>query len=306
MNNYKYIMFPIQFLQFYPYNKEEKLKKLEHIRNWAIMNFLDLANKNNKKNIARQVFYDYLRNRESINYQLKMQVRAMITQKKIPRPDKKRFFYGDEFNANKAIEPIIERMTCEDNFYMHCFNHYLKHMIKSNLGIKYDSEDLFALSINYLNHNTDLVANSPRASIKYEWIIDTINGKIPLELFRMICAIRSIVGKKKFAITNRKMIVSRMFGLRSSKFTYNLGKKESEQYSYYTKRYPFDKLMNNAADRGFFAKIPAHRGYYISKELTTDELATKVKTSIQKKQDKRKREKAASLSIKNKLSNYSP
>jgi hypothetical protein len=297
MYQYGYLMFPIYYLKFTSESREETYEKLAKLIEWAIVFYMQSLEKDVPNSIARQVCYDYYRNTDSLDYRVKTKLDALAEEDEISWPEEADCFQHNEFVADEEIEVIEDAMLNDEVFGNLCLVHYLKHMIKYQLRIQYDSEALYALYCQY-NANKKPEKSVPLVSLNTHWVFDTKEGKIPLELFRLICAARSIIGKKRYAITHRAMIVSRMFGLRSPRDVHTLDEKQREYYEYYNKRYPFNKLFDKAIHRGFLTKISAYRGYYISKDLQVDQLEAEIMKSLNRKQKKKKQAKASEKKIK--------
>ena len=297
MDQYAYIMFPIHYLKFTAEGRERTNEKLDNLIDWAIVFYMQSLEKDVPDSIARQVCYDYYRNTDSLDFRLKTELDALAEEDEISCPEEADCFQHGEFVADEEIEVIKDLKLNDEIFDNLCLVHYLKHMIEKHLRIQKNPEALYALYCQYNVHQNP-EKNVPLVSLKHTWIFDTLAGKIPLELFRLICATRSIIGKKPYAITHRAMIVSRMFGLRSPKDVHTLDEKQREYYEYYKKRYPFNKLLDRAISRGFLTKISAHRGYYISKDLQASQLEAEIMKSLNKKQEKKKQAKDSEKRIK--------
>jgi len=93
-------------------------------------------------------------------------------------------------------------------------------------------------------------------SIFADYLFEARDGGLDPNLLLLTAAIRSVIGpKRRFAKTNRQVIVERMFGS-----------------PYRLTRYSFDKLCLAASNRGMMTRIPAGRGFYVSICLKTDQL----------------------------------
>ena len=93
-------------------------------------------------------------------------------------------------------------------------------------------------------------------SVKTDYVFEARDGGLDPNLLLLTAAIRSVIGpKRRFAKTNRQVIVARMFGS-PDRLT----------------RYSFDKLCLAASNRGMMTRIPAGRGFYVSICLKTDQL----------------------------------
>ena len=98
-------------------------------------------------------------------------------------------------------------------------------------------------------------------------------------MFAAYAAIKSIIGKKDFAGTTKKMIVCRIIGAKNDKVLRDFLKNKGLEtvYAKYFKRYWFDKLIDQLLIRGFvLSKITLVMGLksriYLSCKLDYDQL----------------------------------
>jgi len=129
--------------------------------------------------------------------------------------------------------------------------------------------------------NTD-----PWTSVKTEFLLNTMNKNVPLDLFRFVCAVKSKLGKKSFCKIYKKEILNRMFGCKDNKTLNELLENDNDikkHYEYLSKRYPFDKLIKEAVNKKLVAVIPSNRGYYVSTKYNIKKLKKEVEKQMRVK-----------------------
>jgi len=211
-------------------------------------------------------------------------------------------FIDGELRPGKELDAILKKMSVNDTFKHLCIELYFEKLTNDILGVyHHDFEGFWRKN---KHHKTS--AKVPIVSIRTDWVFDTREGKIPLDLFRIVCAIRSIVGRSEFSKTNKKLITSRMFGLRNYKAIQTLSDQEKAEREYYMNRYRFNRLINRAVERGFVAKIPAGRGFYVSSNPDMKLLEKNVMQSIDRKKNKQNIEKDAARRIQKYKKNNDP
>lgn len=105
--------------------------------------------------------------------------------------------------------------------------------------------------------------------------------------FRMICAVRSLIGSKPWTGTTKDMVRARMIGAKSPVIAEQLtrtNKALKEELEALQSRKRFDRLMDEVASRGFFGKFGKGRRLYLSTEIKDPvKLAAYVAKSFRKK-----------------------
>jgi hypothetical protein len=88
-----------------------------------------------------------------------------------------------------------------------------------------------------------------------------------MRLFRMVCAVRSLVGKKRFTGTTKDMLRSRTVGGKSPSVASDLAETDpaiQAELDALQSRYRFDRTCREGAVRGFYTKLGAGRRIYLS------------------------------------------
>ena len=134
-------------------------------------------------------------------------------------------------------------------------------------------------------------------SIDTEYLFETMksctvdDGRI----FRMVCAVRSLIGAKIFTGTVKDMIRARMVGAKIPHIASILASEDpaiAEEMETLESRKRFDRLMGKCFERGFFCKVAAGRRIYLSTKIKDPvELARKVQESYLRKSELKERQK---------------
>ena len=110
------------------------------------------------------------------------------------------------------------------------------------------------------------------ASLPSDYILAVLNSNPALEdmrLLRMVAAVRSLVGSKRFTGTTKDMLRARMLGGKSPAVVRDLVAKNPAlraEHEAMRSRYRFDRIIDDGAVRGFYQKVGAGRRIYLSTE----------------------------------------
>ena len=129
----------------------------------------------------------------------------------------------------------------------------------------------------------------PYVSMKTDFLLE-YSGKLHSEseimLFTTFAGIKSIIGNSEYAGTTREMIICRMFGASNQQALAEVLKDEYTKtvYDKYSKRYQFEKLLDELVARGFIqSKIGWNRRTYVSCKLDYTQLTNAIKDAYDKK-----------------------
>lgn len=129
----------------------------------------------------------------------------------------------------------------------------------------------------------------PYVSMKTDLLLE-YSGKLHSEseimLFTTFAGIKSIIGNSEYAGTTREMIICRMFGASNQQALAEVLKDEftKAMYDKYSKRYQFEKLLDELVARGFIqSKIGWNRRTYVSCKLDYTQLTNAIKDAYDKK-----------------------
>lgn len=128
----------------------------------------------------------------------------------------------------------------------------------------------------YVSMKTDLLLEySKKQQSEYETM-----------LFTTFAGVKSIIGNSEYAGTTREMIICRMFGASNQQALAEVLKDEYTKavYDKYSKRYQFEKLLDELVARGFIqSKIGWNRRTYVSCKLDYTQLANAIKKAYDEK-----------------------
>lgn len=135
-------------------------------------------------------------------------------------------------------------------------------------------------------HGTDAPATVPR---NYFWeTLETArneqDGNRLLEamrLFRMVAAVRGLIGKKQIARTNKDMIRARCIGGKSPAVARQLAARNpllQAELEALQSRYRFDRILNEGGGRNFYLNVGIGRGIHLSTLLQDEKEFTQAAT----------------------------
>jgi hypothetical protein len=232
----KYLQFPLFLLKGLFSDKQSTFCQ---IIKFGIYKFAKSINYD-LTNVARQVIY------RNYNKELPLEITLNINRYKLEYfgtdEDYKGFTdMGTSYDPSEEISEILNLFKKDNDLKNTCINHYCVWQALDFLAINGDSESI-------LNEGYKIEKIIPKgevmAMIGKHLVFDfRDNHKTEFEQAQLLAyiAINSIVGTKKFSKTNRKHIVSRMFGYAS--FAKMSEKELSEIQNKYLMRYHFDRVI---------------------------------------------------------------
>jgi hypothetical protein len=117
--------------------------------------------------------------------------------------------------------------------------------------------------------------NPPLFQLHLDLVKNFAAKQIPPMAFLAYCAIRTIVGRKEYAKTNKKLINLRAQGLKRASESFS---PDNEFYN----RWTMDQAFIYLVKRGIIAKTNGWRTLYISTKLTQEDLIKKMISSMEK------------------------
>jgi hypothetical protein len=266
----KYIQFPIFLLKEMFENKTESINS---ILNYGVYKF-SISIDYDLRNVARQVIY------KLYNDLLGPNIKGHILDQNYEYIGKDEDYRGFSvftdiiFNPEDEIEELLLTFKESEGFKEYCIKNYCIWHALELLNLKGDSESILFYGEMIQNKcSTNEVLPMVGVHNLFEFR-NHDKSNFEIAQFLAFIAIRSILGKKKFAKTNKNHILSRMFGYSTfGKVELN---KLSKNQSIYLKRYHIDKV---------FLSLEMHwniciysnrtRGIYVSfkKEMPLGELA---------------------------------
>ena len=232
----KYLQFPLFLLKGMLIDKQNSINKIIKfgIYNYAQSIDYDLIN------VARQVIY------KNYNEILPPEITNKLSWYELEYfgtdEDYKGFTdMGTTFQPIEEINEILSLFKKDNDFKNTCINHYCVWQALKFLGITGNSENIL---IEGRKIEKQIPKGEVMAMIGKHLLFDfRDNPRTEFEQAQLLAfiAINSIIGTKKYTKTNKKLIISRMFGFAS--YTKMIEKELSEIQMKYLKRYHFDKLI---------------------------------------------------------------
>ena len=261
----KYFNFPLCFLQ----GIHESSQHIGDICRWCIINYAQTINYK-LEDVARQTMYLYYRQEDALLYKVRRHLEDMVNDEKLDIDEDYQGFSGPEFFPETEIEQLLQEYNSDSDFKKSCVQQYQYGQAKKLLNISGGDIQTVIASYQKLNEFLAQFENGHGkdgyTSIQTGVLLDARDGKIPVDMFALLAAVKSIIGRRNFNKTSRGVIVSRMIGAKSTAVLAELLADPilQAQYSKYDNRYRFNKLMERTIMRGFLLKIPAGRGFFIS------------------------------------------
>ena len=275
---YRYLYIPLSFLQLR--NKKNQLP-IDKIRGWAIINFARNINYD-LKSVMNQTLYCYYRKRNNISNNIYLQIEDAIENGTLIIDEDYYGFSGSEFNPEYEMETFEPFFNENQDFKNECISNYQFNNALKNSGIIADFENCYS-DYNSLNGTLKKYEHENGkdiyVSIKSKYLIDTLKGKIPLNMFSFIVAIKSIIQKRNFSKTYKDVIIRRMFGCKTDEVFMKYLNKNSfikPLVDKINKRYQFDKLMKETQNREFFTYLSPGRGYFVSTKYDVEKLKNEI------------------------------
>lgn len=277
IKNTKYFNFPLCFLQMID-NENQALNK---ICNWAIVKYSKTIDYDTTA-VAKQIVYMFYRQRDNLLYQIEKKINEMIENEDfIIDEDYNGFnFDGGNFEPeNGEVEALVKEFKEDPEFKDYCFKQCQYMQVKNilNLDIKKGSIEnafeIFKELNSFLNEFERTNGGDVWTSVKTTYLFDARDGQLPVDLFRLVCAVKSIIGKRNFNKTYKKIILSRMFG---AKKEHLIPPENKDEYNKLSRRRQWNNLIDKAEQRNLLTFIPANRGYFVSIKYSDEKLRDEV------------------------------
>lgn len=281
---YRYLNIPLYFLQL---RNKENILPISNIIGWATINFAKNI-KYDEQAVMKQTIYCYYRRRKDISNNIYWQITDAVEKGLIAIDVDYYGFSGSQFNPDFELETFEPIFNDNKEFKNECIANYQFNIALKNSGLIADFENCYS---DYIQLNKELIAYENKngkdiyVSIKSSYLIDAMNGIIPLNMFSFIVAIKSLIQKRNYYKTTKNVIIRRMFGCKTNEIFIQYRNTNifiEPIIENIIKRYQFDKLITQTQGRGFFTYIPAGRGYFITTRYDIDKLKSEVIRNIKK------------------------
>ncbi|WP_340110663.1 hypothetical protein [Maribellus mangrovi] len=114
-------------------------------------------------------------------------------------------------------------------------------------------------------------------SIKSNLLFAVRDGKFPVDEFRFLSAIKTIIGKRKYNHSTIKGVVLRACGAKNKNVYNRLATSQIHKlFNQYSKRYPFNKMMDSLIRKKLITKLSDTRGFFVSTGLNANDLKDRI------------------------------
>lgn len=281
-NEAQYFQFPLFLLRDL---FTDKKKTLDQILEYGLFNYSKSFDCDDT-DVAKQVVWGFYRG--GLPTRLKKKLDDYIRKEVIYLDEECSCFDIDGFNPENEIYEILNIFKIDNEFLVQSIEYFKMNKSLRYFNIKGDIEDclLVAKKIEKL-----IPEKEPYVMINRSRVFDFRNNeKTVLEIAQlaMFIAMRSILGRKKYCKTNRKLITCRMFGFRNIKdVDSTMSIAHREYFNMFNNRYHFDKIKTLLELTWYVVTYSNHtRGLYIAvdKNMTHRELAFAAEKSKKKNQ----------------------
>lgn len=284
----RYIQFPLCLLQRTYENPQEGFNV---ILDFGIVS-LAQKTKYDIKNVGVQLMYAYYRNQDMIQSSLLKKIQKYIDRGELTVDLEYCGFNGNDFDPLFTSIELPNILQNDDEFREEAILRYqivqAEHILRINDNCIDNTIEHYKTGLFYKYAFEDEFGCDCWPGIKISQIIEIRDSCKDLDLFRAYVGIKSLIGKKKFIITTRNVILMRMLGCKSYNALQdflNRNKEAKILYDRFTRsdkafRYNFDKLFNQLLSKGFIkSKLferKVSRKIFLSTKLDFMELANEI------------------------------
>ncbi|NWJ49577.1 MAG: hypothetical protein HXX14_01820 [Bacteroidetes bacterium] len=299
----RYIQFPLCLLQQTYQNPKQGLNM---ILDYGIVYYAKSIRNYTITEVARQLMYAFYRKNEMIQNSLYSTIQKYANNGCLTIDEDYNGFSGSSFDPLEVSEELLGLFESDHEFKKAAILRYQIAQAEDFLYIKDHGIDStikgYKEGLAYQKEFEQKFGSDCMPMIKPEQLFEFRDSGRDLDLFRAYIAIKSMIGMRNFATSNKPAILSRMIGCKSKDaFVYYTTNKYQKNdhilptVKKYSKRFNMDKLILTLAERQFimFVSKPYVSILYFSKYMEPEELATLVKET-KSKQDLKQRIKEAS------------
>ena len=283
---YRYVYFPL-FLIKNLFSEKDLKYTVSDIFDVGIFNYSKQFNIDNLS-AYRQVIYCYYRG--GLTDKLRSKIQYLYDNGDLTLDEDYNGFDGHGISFEPDDLDELAQIASKNNILRDLFIEFYKmHLALKSLKLTGNIQSILSVSKQILKlqqiHEAKY-GREPSVMLKTDLIFDYYKkskSSNDILILAAFAGIKSIIGKKEFAGTTKKMIVSRMIGAKSDKVLQDFLKDKTLKtiFDKYSKRYWFDKLINELRIRDFIrSKITLKFGFksrmYLSCKLDSNQLSSKL------------------------------
>jgi hypothetical protein len=277
----RYLQFPLFLIREMLVNKEDTINKILMYGIYKYSTKFSYSVEDASKNL---MYYYYRKKRELTGF-LSKEIERFINSDLLVLDEDYNGFQGTEFEPVFELEQLETIFETETEFLNRVIEFYQMQLSYNSLGISGNIEQSLKIGKEI---EKQIQAGEPQPMISKSLLFDFRDKeKSEFDLIQLVAyiAIKSILGKKQYAKTNKNHIVSRMFGYPSIKHLPDKQKPGlKELIEKYSCRYHIDKvLLNLELNWKIITYSNNIRGMYVAMEnkISIDALALIAETKKQ-------------------------
>lgn len=239
--------------------------------------------RSNFDDMSRQLIYNYITHPNNLTK--KLQVFLKKNEEVLCLDDFKnnrQFFFPKGFDL--IIGQDLKLLELLDNNEDMCFEALTWY--RYYMAFKYLEFNIYSMDSAYVDFNSYDFTGQPRFMLKLDTFKSCVfadSWEESRQEFAGFAAIKSILGKKDYLLTNKQLIAARMAGGNSIK---DDRVKSSDIFKKYSQRYHMDRLLQKLELNWHVKTLskPGLHGLYVTTKLSIDELAMVVEERFIKNQ----------------------
>lgn len=272
----KYFKFPIALMQ--KIKDKDTNKALLRIAAFSLMDFSEKMTVN-KSSVANQIIYLYYRNPDTLTKKVRRHIDDMIEDGRMIEDEDYHGFGGDTFTPDQEHEGMMTEFKADEAFYLQCLAVYRElqaiSLLNLNQSLRLNFQDLNKEAKAFINEYEGMYGPDAWTSVNNKLLFDTYNQEADIDHFRLVAAVKSVVGKRNYNDTYKSVLLCRMFGCKKQGILNALFDVEPElraKHETLSRRRQWEKLIDTAEEKGHFTYYSTGRQFFVSITMTKNEL----------------------------------
>lgn len=270
----KYFKFPIALMQLIR-DDNDRIGLLRI----AAFSMMELSEKMkvNKSAVANQIVYLYYRDTSALPKKIRKRIDEMIEDERMIEDEDYHGFAGATFTPEQENEGMMKEFNTDEEFYLQCLDVYREHQAISllNLNKRLNFQELNKQATAFIRQHETTHGPDAWTSVNTNLLYNTYNQEAEINHFRLIAAVKSVVGKRNFNDTYKSVLLCRMFGCKKQGILTTLFETNPElkaKHEYLSRRRQWERLIDTAEEKGYFSYYSTGRQFFVSITMTKNEL----------------------------------
>jgi hypothetical protein len=272
----KYFKFPIALMQ--KIKDGDTNKALLRIAAFSLMDFSEKMTVN-KSSVANQIIYLYYRKPGDLTKKIRRHIDDMIEDGRMIEDEDYHGFGGDTFTPEQEHEGMTAEFNSNNAFYLQCVALYKElqalSLLNLNQSLRPNFQELNKEARVFINEYEGIHGPDAWTSISNKLLFDAFSQEADVDHFRLVAAVKSVVGKRNFNDTYKAVLLCRMFGCKKQSILNSLFEADPDlraKHEFLSRRRQWEKLIDTAEDKGYFTYYSTGRQFFVSITMTKNEL----------------------------------